>query len=543
MTMVAVLLVPAVHLVLPSLNVLPETTWIPTKISGVELGGASLDGSAAENTMVGTEPDSEARIEDSAQQAAGQVHGSSSNAMIEAISFVATTLRSLSVAQLTLLVWLMGIAIISARFALARWSLRRLWLSATPAVENAWDDLIDEAGDRVFLTRAFQTREIAGIRSPMTWGILSPRLLLPVEARQWSQERKLNALMHEMVHIRRLDAVHDLLSAFVVALNWFNPLAWMMRSELKAQREASCDSEVLQLGAQPEEYARMLIDVAKDMRRHKSAPRLAMTISRPSQLEGRVLSVLNFTPGQQTPVHRWAVAGCMTFVVLFTAAAAPGTGDDATSQPQPFQQEIVARDSESGASDAQQQQPVVPQEIPETPEVPAPGAMVGMEGDSWSRDADREFDDPDKADTGFSISLDDVILNADSPNAEDAIGDLFAVAGIRLADAVLSELGRSVEQFDWEQLIEDADWNVSSDDWNLDNIDIDLNGDDADEVDAALGRFSSKMQNAIVQELEQIICDDPGSTKARRARKALLEIDSPASRAALSRLGIRKLDH
>ena len=569
-TMMAVLLVPAVHLVLPSLNVLPAQSWF-TDNTGFSLSGGEtgLDAVSSENT--GNRTDSEegqpATVPDNQEPAANAenpVVGTSSNAMIEAISFVASTLRSLSVPQLFFLVWMTGIALIVVRFILARLTLRRLWRAAHPVVENTWNDLMEEAGDRVFLTRAFHTRELAGLRSPMTWGILSPRLLLPVESRTWSQERKLNALMHEMVHIRRLDAAHDLLSAFVVALNWFNPLAWMMRAELKAQREASCDAEVLQLGAQPEEYARMLIDVAKDMRKHRSAPRLAMTISRPSQLEGRVLSVLNFSPGKQTPAHRWMVAGCMTFVLLFTAAAAPVSQQETERSMQESERTMQESEQSVQKSDATAQPlvhnetagnrqhreesstpsvPSVPPAAFQEPELPKRESVDSSSIGSHASDSADPSEPVESGEPGSGIHINLGDLKIDSTDAEHAIGDLFAVAGIRLADAVLRELGTSVDRIDWKKMVEDAEWSVETDDWTMDNVDVDLDSDRRNEVDLAMGRFTDKIQNAIIDELEKIVREEPHSTKARRARKALLEIDTPVSRKALKRLGIRPLDN
>lgn len=528
MTMIAALMVPVAYSVLPSLHVLPTGDTFGGQVFGLFTEKASTEAGSMSpedmqewsNATASTQADDSNSLESTAG-VSDSSKPTSTNAILEAVTYVVGWVRSLSIGQLVFLTWMTGVGLILLRFVTARFTLGRLWSTASPVTERAWQDAIEEAGDRVFLTRAMDVRELAGIRSPMTWGVIAPRLLLPVEAREWTHERKLNALMHEMVHVRRMDAALDLLSAFVVALNWFNPLAWLMRAELKAQREASCDTEVLMLGAQPEEYARMLIDVAKNMRQHRSAPRLAMTIARPSQLEGRVLSVLNYEPGPTGKNFRWMIAGCMTFVVLLTAAAAPisSVGESTAGIdpiPMPEKRELDTNTVQNVPGQNRSQFDVVPEDI------------VGESASSSENNEEMVW-------PGAS-------QNDDALSSEEAIGDLFAVAGIKLADAVLNELGQSVERLDWGQIMEEVEWDIEGEGWELDNLDLEFDKTGSSDVDAAMSRLTAKIQGAVIDELEKAVRDEPDSDKARRARKALLEIDSEASRSALKRLGVRKLD-
>lgn len=69
-------------------------------------------------------------------------------------------------------------------------------------------------------------------------------------------------LLHELVHIRRMDMVWKILSVAVLCLHWMNPFAWWCVRELERACEESCDEEV-QRGLTMEEtmrYAQLIVE-------------------------------------------------------------------------------------------------------------------------------------------------------------------------------------------------------------------------------------------------------------------------------------------
>ena len=75
--------------------------------------------------------------------------------------------------------------------------------------------------------RCLTIRESDRISSPVSGGILRPVILLPAE-RDWDETTRECVLLHELTHIRRLDALVKLLAAAALCLHWFNPLVWLM---------------------------------------------------------------------------------------------------------------------------------------------------------------------------------------------------------------------------------------------------------------------------------------------------------------------------
>lgn len=83
------------------------------------------------------------------------------------------------------------------------------------------------------------------IASPLTCGLLTPRIYLPTRMDFQNRELLRHILMHETMHIRHKD---NLIKTFMLAalvLNWFNPLVWLMSKCLAADLETACDESVL----------------------------------------------------------------------------------------------------------------------------------------------------------------------------------------------------------------------------------------------------------------------------------------------------------
>ena len=129
------------------------------------------------------------------------------------------------------------------------------------------------------------------IEVPITSGIMFPRIVLSLDYPEWSPMRRSAILNHELAHIKRLDAFTQALANLATAMYWFHPLVWLMARAMRAERERACDDHVLAAGTKASDYAHELLDIVSGLREPELAAALAM--ARRSQLEGRVLAVLN----------------------------------------------------------------------------------------------------------------------------------------------------------------------------------------------------------------------------------------------------------
>ncbi len=82
----------------------------------------------------------------------------------------------------------------------------------------------------------------AKINSPFVFGIIRPKIYIPADL----DSKEINYIVyHEKHHIKRLDHITRLVSYFVLAIHWFNPLVWLAYSLSAKDMEMSCDEAVI----------------------------------------------------------------------------------------------------------------------------------------------------------------------------------------------------------------------------------------------------------------------------------------------------------
>lgn len=113
------------------------------------------------------------------------------------------------------------------------------------------------------------------------------------------------ALLHELAHVRRRDALGRYIQIVATSLMWWFPLVRLVNRRLDLAREAACDAWALEAGAVPRPaYARLLVRMAA--LRTAAAPALAAHHA----LDARVAAVLG-PPARPRigVVHRLVLAG------------------------------------------------------------------------------------------------------------------------------------------------------------------------------------------------------------------------------------------
>ncbi len=121
---------------------------------------------------------------------------------------------------------------------------------------------------------------------PLTMGLLHPRILLPLESREWNGDKLDAVLIHEREHVRRRDPLVEWLAILNRSIYWFHPLAWWLCRKLTMLAEQACDEAVLANGHDRAAYAELLLDLARSLKKERS---LFMAWS--SSIHGSTLSV------------------------------------------------------------------------------------------------------------------------------------------------------------------------------------------------------------------------------------------------------------
>jgi beta-lactamase regulating signal transducer with metallopeptidase domain len=217
-----------------------------------------------------------------------------------------------------LAIWIAGVAVNLAALLIGFWHLQRIAARASIVGEGPWADaacvLSKHLGIRTPVTLLQSDRPALLV----TWGALTPKVMLPVDAASWDVDRIHVVLAHELAHVRRNDWIIQIGSELVRIANWFNPLVWLAAARLRLESERACDDAVVNLGVSGCEYAEHLLDLARQFgrARHGSFPAVAI-VPRPSNLERRVTAMLNARLSRH-PVSR--SARLATLAALLAAA-------------------------------------------------------------------------------------------------------------------------------------------------------------------------------------------------------------------------------
>lgn len=160
------------------------------------------------------------------------------------------------------------------------------------------------------------------IASPLTCGLLSPRIYLPTRMDFGDRELLRHILLHETMHIRRKDNWCKTFMLAALIVNWFNLPVWAMAKCFAADLESACDEAVLKYCHDEDErksYAFHLLAMAIT----GSRTSLLYSAFSKTEVEKRIQSILHY---KKASALLLAIAVCfMTCgtVAFATCAQAP----------------------------------------------------------------------------------------------------------------------------------------------------------------------------------------------------------------------------
>jgi beta-lactamase regulating signal transducer with metallopeptidase domain len=188
---------------------------------------------------------------------------------------------------------------------------------------------LDRGARRLGAHRGLALVESAAVQGPLALGLLRRRIVVPADfASRYSPQERALALDHEAVHHRRGDLWWNHLGLLILALNWFNPIAWFAFKAFRADQELACDAAVAAAApaATRHDYARALIKSA-------SRPGLiaACPLNHADQLKRR-LKMMKFHSASRLRM----IGGTAAIVMLgglSLAVGSPGLAQPQAEQP------------------------------------------------------------------------------------------------------------------------------------------------------------------------------------------------------------------
>lgn len=187
------------------------------------------------------------------------------------------------------------------RFAAGSWHLARIRRSS-----------------RVVSPGIFESPLIA---APVTIGAVQPRVVLPLEWKQWPADMLEAVLTHERTHAARRDPLFSLLARLNCAVFWFHPLAWWLKRVLATTAEHACDDAALRSSGGRQRYAEMLIEIASTTRRHQGRLVWQSAGVGHGSLEDRIERILHGAPEPPASRRQQSLAAVSVALVTLLVVA------------------------------------------------------------------------------------------------------------------------------------------------------------------------------------------------------------------------------
>jgi len=162
------------------------------------------------------------------------------------------------------------------------------------------------------LTRSIAIMQSDRVLTPITIGLIKPKIILPICMNMSDKQLLTHVLTHEYYHIKRFDALWKIILVLAVCIHWFNPLVWVMFVLANHDLELTCDEMVIhRMGMKTKtSYAYALISMAE--KRSKFASLLYNGFSKNAAVE-RIESIMK--------MKRKSIASLIAAIVLVAALA------------------------------------------------------------------------------------------------------------------------------------------------------------------------------------------------------------------------------
>jgi len=283
-----------------------------------------------------------------------------------------------------LLVWGSGVCIMLLYFLLGLVGTLRIVRGGRSVTDKNLLLMVNDLRHRYNIRRAVRLVISPHVTTPFTWGIIRPTIILPETGNHWHAREIRYVLLHELAHVRRLDALWYMLASFIAAVYWINPFVWIVRKRLIIESEKTCDDCVICAGNDGMAYAQHLLLVLRTLRTRRAIGPIGVGMARRSHMEGRLMSIMNSRQRSATPKRSMVIwVSVITLLVVFPLAGL------SLSAPQ------QVKEKEKTASASGEKLPAPDESVPvdsgptlikqQVPEYPEEARKEGTQGTVWIR--------------------------------------------------------------------------------------------------------------------------------------------------------------
>ncbi|MDQ3129373.1 MAG: M56 family metallopeptidase, partial [Acidobacteriota bacterium] len=144
--------------------------------------------------------------------------------------------------------WFFGIMFFAARLSGGFWQLHVYKTRGISEPNDEWLARFVAVCEKLKIKKPVGFLQSNLIETPIVVGFLKPVILIPASVFLQISPAELETIIaHELIHIRRGDALVNFAQSIVEVLFFYHPCVWWMSSVIRREREFAADESVVRL--------------------------------------------------------------------------------------------------------------------------------------------------------------------------------------------------------------------------------------------------------------------------------------------------------
>lgn len=163
--------------------------------------------------------------------------------------------QTIPLLQIVFCIWLIVLLCLLAGAFIYNIKVWKTVKASKPLEDKELWSILETCKDEMKIKESFQMVESENIQSPALFGLFKPIIILPMNIKSVLSIKELKyVILHEMAHYKRKDIFFNILSSFLQALHWFNPIIRYGLYRMHEDQELACDLYVLNKIENEEHY-------------------------------------------------------------------------------------------------------------------------------------------------------------------------------------------------------------------------------------------------------------------------------------------------
>ncbi|MBN2806088.1 MAG: M48 family metalloprotease [Prolixibacteraceae bacterium] len=155
--------------------------------------------------------------------------------------------------------WMLGMLVVMLRMVGGLFYLQRLRTYGLMPVGEGLSLKLEQFAAQLNIRRKVEVFFSPLAKVPMTLGTFKPLILFPVTSMTGLSLKEVEAiLVHELAHVLRHDYLFNIIQSVVEMLFFYHPAVWIISTQIRSERENSCDNLAIELTGDKLTYVQAL---------------------------------------------------------------------------------------------------------------------------------------------------------------------------------------------------------------------------------------------------------------------------------------------